>query len=460
MPNRFLPEIFSNLKLTCDPIASSNQIVQIQHLPSYFDVSGLAAASFLAIGEALKSLLSSQSSALTPTLVIDQRLASHWFSSSLHLINRPQPTGWDPIAGDYQTANGWIRLHTNAGHHKAAALAILDVAEDAGHVAKAVRSWDGAELEASIVDAGGCAAQMRSIDDWREHAQGSALHQEPLLAWSFGPDKAKPRFSISNPYRPLEGLKVLDLTRVIAGPVATRALAGFGAKVLRIDPVNWNEPGLYEDITIGKRCAHLDLNTTTDRRKFEVLLAQTDVLIHGLRGDALARLGYSIEYMRAINSSLIDVAHNAYGWTGPWVNRRGFDSLVQMSAGIADFGMKAAHAEKPTPLPVQALDHATGNLVAAAAIMALKDAIDQSCAISVRTSLARVGAMLAQSAKPNIERALAPVAQNDFSPEIEQTHKGGARRLKPAIELLEAPQRWDVAAGPLRASLPNWGDST
>jgi len=453
---QFLPQIFDSLNLDRDPDASYEQVKNVQHLKSCFDVSGLAASSYLALGEALKSLLSQQFPALTPTLEVDQRLASLWFGASLHLDEGENPAGWDPIAGDYQSVSGWIRLHTNAPHHKAAALRVLNVPEDRDLVATAVRKWNGTDLENAIVCAGGCAAQMRSLEDWREHPQGRAVQQEPLVGWSFGQDTVQPNFSVRNPERPLEGLKVLDLTRVIAGPVATRALAGFGAQVLRVDPERWQEPGLFEELTIGKRCTKLDLKDAVDKAGFEQLVGEADLLIHGLRGDALAGLGFSVPDLRRINPALIDVAHNAYGWTGPWANRRGFDSLVQMSSGIADFGMKSTQSLKPHPLPVQALDHATGYLVAAAAIMAIKHAKRESCAVSARTSLARVSALLSPTASSGEIEDFVPLCQNDFTSVVERTHLGDAYRLKPAISLTGIPHHWQSKACALRSSLPSW----
>lgn len=164
----------------------------------------------------------------------------------------------------------------------------------------------------------------------------------------------------SDARRPLAGIKVLDFTRVLAGPVATRFLAGLGADVLRIDPPEWDEPGVVPDVILGKRCARLDLHTAEDRRVFEALLARADIVVHGYRPGAMARLGYDEGERRTINPGLVDVSLCAYGWTGPWAGRRGFDSLVQMSIGIAEAGMRWQQAERPVPLPVQALDHATG----------------------------------------------------------------------------------------------------
>ncbi|MBX9720412.1 MAG: CoA transferase, partial [Candidatus Obscuribacterales bacterium] len=268
------------------------------------------------------------------------------------------PAPWDPIAGDYRSNDGWIRLHTNAPHHRKAAEKILGAHDDRSNMARAVSGWSAQELETAIVDAGGCAAEMRSGSAWIEHPQGIAVASEPLV--QFKTTETKTEWSWTpTPSRPLAGLRVLDLTRVLAGPVATRFLAGYGANVLRIDPPTWEEPGVVPEVTLGKKCARLDLRNQNDRKCFEELLSQTDILIHGYRPGALDALGYGSAERRALSPGLIDVSLSAYGGSGPWAARRGFDSLVQMSTGIAEAGMNWRKTDKPIPLPVQALDHAT-----------------------------------------------------------------------------------------------------
>ena len=163
------------------------------------------------------------------------------------------------------------------------------------------------------------------------------------------------------------------MTRVLAGPVATRFLAGFGAEVLRIDLPGWDEPAIVPDVTLGKHCARLDLRQPRDRNTWEGLLQAADVLVHGYRPGALAGLGLDAEQRRALCPGLVDVSLDAYGWDGPWRGRRGFDSLMQMSCGIAAAGMTMLNRDRPTPLPVQALDHATSYIMAAAAVRGLTD---------------------------------------------------------------------------------------
>ena len=218
----------------------------------------------------------------------------------------------------------------------------------------------GNDLETAIVEAGGVAAAMRSRAEWKAHSQGVAVASEPLVAWTNARRIQRSAAAGEVPGAPLEGLRVLDLTRVLAGPVATRTLAGFGASVLRIDPPGWDEPNVVPDITLGKTCATLDLRDIGPRQIFERLFAKrmswcTDI------GPARWKVWASgSEWRRSIAPNVIEVCLDAYGWSGPWAGRRGFDSLVQMSSGIADAGMTWANANKPTPLPVQALDHATG----------------------------------------------------------------------------------------------------
>lgn len=147
------------------------------------------------------------------------------------------------MAGDYRTVDGWIRLHTNAPHHRDAALSVLDAPIEREAVAAAVARWRADDLEGAVVAAGGCAAAMRSPEAWGLHPQGAAVALEPLVAWEIG-ETGPDGLAAARADRPLAGLRVLDLTRILAGPVATRVLAGFGATVLRLDPPGWEEPSL------------------------------------------------------------------------------------------------------------------------------------------------------------------------------------------------------------------------
>ncbi len=413
-------------------------------LPSYFDVTGLAVASV--------SLAASELAALTQAhhVSVDKRHALQWFDMTVRPIGWTMPSAWDAIAGDYQTSDGWIRLHTNAPHHRDAALDILGCTADRESVAREVAAWSACDLEQAIVANNGCAAEMRGIDAWQDHPQGRAVAREPLIHWETSHQTA-------HSAKPLHQIRILDLTRVLAGPVATRFLAGFGATVLRIDPPNWNEAAVETEVTLGKQCAGLDLTCETDRTVFAGLIAQADVLVHGYRPAALEQLGFGRARRHALNPDLIDVSLNAYGWTGPWANRRGFDSLVQMSSGIASEGMRRSGRSKPTPLPVQALDHATGYLMAAAVMRALRHRALTGSVLRARLSLARTAHLLISGGAQDLTPSLADETDDDLAPGIERTGWGPARRIAFPVRLDNQPAKWPTAAHPLRSHPPTWG---
>ncbi|KWU50812.1 CoA transferase [Pseudomonas palleroniana] len=423
-------------------------------LPSTFAVTELAVASIGAAGQAVAQLVQQQTGRL-PAVTVDQRLASFWFSSSIRPVGWQVPPLWDPVAGDYASADGWIRLHTNAPHHRAAAESILGKVTDRTDMAGKVATWNAADLEQAIVDAGGCAAQMRSWQAWQTHPQGLAVNAEALVQRrTFDTVTEQPW--LGSVARPLAGIKVLDLTRVLAGPVASRFLAGLGADVLRIDSPSWNEPGVVPEMTLGKRCARLDLKSAEGRQIFETLLKDADILFHGYRADALEHLGYNAEELQRLAPGLIDASLNAYGWSGPWRNRRGFDSLVQMSSGIAEAGMAWQQADRPVPLPVQALDHATGYLLAAGAIQALSERLKTGRGGSARLSLARTAKLLVDAGQVPAQPALRAEGPDDQGLVVEPTAWGPAHRLLAPLSISGTPLQWELPAGELGSHRPQW----
>ena len=451
-------------------------------LPSVFAVTDLAAASMGATGLALSSLIDAMNERLAlggrqtanaerveantlalarhpASVMVDRRLASGWFGYSL------RPEGWQPadtkdqVMGDHRAQDGWVRLHTNAPHHLAAALRALSLDAQCTRedVTRAVATWQADALEAKVLAEKGCAATMRSWKAWQQHPQGQAVLSEPLVHWQAGTLRRDPGWSF-NGSRPLQGLKVLDMTRVLAGPAATRLLAGLGAEVLRIDPPWWDEPTLAPEMTLGKRCARIDLRTQSGQAQWRALLSQADIFVHGYRSDALSSLGWDALARQALRPGLVDISLDAYGFSGPWNQRRGFDRLVQMSLGIAYAGQQLTNASKPTPLPVQALDHATGYILATAALRGLETRLKTGHGSIARASLARTAALLMTTQKPQgtLGEALAPESAADLAPTIEQTYWGSARRLRWPVEVTGVSMQWDIPAGPLGSAKPVW----
>jgi len=423
-------------------------------LPSIFAVSDLAAASVGAAALAIVEFLE-RSTGRPAEAQVDRRLASFWFASSIKPVGWSLPATWDAIAGDYAVKDGWIKLHTNAPHHREAVLAVLDVQAEKTAVTRALRGWQADKLESAVVAEGGCAAAMRSLAAWADHPQGRCVSKEPLV-WREEIGRADRNAHPVNPARPLSGIRVLDLTRILAGPVATRFLAGFGAEVLRIDPIDWSEPSLEPEVTLGKRCAHLDLRKSEGQERLLSLLSQADIIIHGYRPGALDGLGLGADAREQARPGLIDICLDAYGWTGPWAGRRGFDSLVQMSSGIADAGMRNRGTDRPTPLPVQALDHATGYIMAAAAVRGLTEKLVSGVGMRARASLARTGALLAAYQAHQAESPFKTPDSCDFSADEEATVWGPAHRMRPPVSLSTCHMSWDRPATQLGSSKPEW----
>jgi crotonobetainyl-CoA:carnitine CoA-transferase CaiB-like acyl-CoA transferase len=364
------------------------------------------------------------------------------------------------MSRDFPTADGrWIRFQANYPHLRAAALAVLGTGEDGEAIASAVAGAKADELEAAVIAGGGAAAASRTTEEWAAHPQGTAVAAEPLLAIA----EADSRDTVNGdwrpvPERPLAGLRVLDMTRVLAGPMATRLLAGFGAQVLRVDPPDYDEPnGIGSgELTLGKRCAELDLKTADGRAWFAHLLAGADLLVHGLRPGALEGLGFDAATRQAVSPGLVEVTLSAYGWTGPWRGRRGFDTLVQQSTGMALAGGAWAGTGAPYRWPLSILDHSAGYLMAAAAVAAVARRARTGHGSVSRVSLARVAHWLtsgpAQDDEPELELPL----PGPLDPAVYDSPAGPVRRLRWPLQVSGVPFRFDRPGDPFGSSTPRW----
>ncbi|MGV8925570.1 MAG: CoA transferase [Ewingella sp.] len=453
--------LYSQLTTTANaPLPAELQVSGTGHFPCAYPVTEFATASIALASMALAALMI-ESGVPVPSIDVDRRRASLWFSTSFSPRGWALPPVWDAIAGDYVTADGWIRLHTNAPAHRKVVETVLGHHPDRQSLALVVKKWHKQALEQAIVESAGCAAQMRSPQEWQQHIQGKSVAQEPLFQHAFFSAQPKPDWPVSG-QRPLQGIRVLDLTRIIAGPVATRFLAGFGADVLRIDPFGWDEASQEPEVTLGKRCARLNLHNRQDRHTFEQLLREADVIVHGYRAGALQKLGYGTEQRRMLSPGLVDVCLNAYGWSGPWRERRGFDSLVQMSCGIAEQGMRWADSQKPFPLPVQGLDHATGYLMAATVLHGLTQRLRSGQGSETRLSLARTAIELMQCStadSSNLNPDIGHTVKSDYASTPEHTQWGEGWRLLPPVMLAGTAMTWDFAASTLGSAQAEWRET-
>ncbi|WP_020494916.1 CoA transferase [Sciscionella marina] len=342
---------------------------------------------------------------------VDLAHAAESFRSERHLRilgAEPEPL-WSGVSGLYRCADGWVRVHGNYPHHSVAALRALG-AGDAERMTAVIAGMPAVAVEEAVLAEGGAAAALRSRADWLAHEQGRALAGEPLVGF----DRLGPAPARSEPAgaRPLSGIRVLDLTHVIAGPVCGRVLAAHGAEVLRIDAEHL--PAVHTlvvDTGFGKRSANLDLRTDPGRARLRELVADADVLVQSYRPGSLAAKGFGARELAELRPGLVTVELDAYGWRGPWARRRGFDSLVQLASGIAHEGAVAAGEDKPRPLPAQALDHATGWLAALGAVTALRRRARGGGTWRVRLSLARTGQWLDGLGRKETEAGDAEIAR-------------------------------------------------
>lgn len=332
-----------------------------------------------------------------PAARVDDGAVATAFLSERHLlINGRAPVNFAPLSRFWRTADGWVRTHANYPHHRARLLAALGVGEDAAAVEAALAERSALDVEEAVYAAGGLAVALRSPEEWAAHPQAAEVAKRPLVEQG-RLDTARARALAPldpSPLLPAAGLRVLDLTRVLAGPVATRTLALLGADVLRLDAPRLPElPDQHADTGLGKRSATLDL--AADRQTFEELLAVADVVVTGYRPGALDRFGLSAEALAERRPGVVVAQLSAWGAYGPWRERRGFDSLVQAATGIAAL---EGSAERPGALPAQALDHGTGYLLAAAVLRALTEQADEGGSRFVRLALARTARWLTDGA--------------------------------------------------------------
>jgi crotonobetainyl-CoA:carnitine CoA-transferase CaiB-like acyl-CoA transferase len=296
----------------------------------------------------------------------------------------PQDHLSNPTIGLYRTGDGWFFVHGGVPSLKDGLLRVLGCAPTKVSVERAMLRWTSADLEDALAAAGFCGAAVRTRREWLNHPQGVAMSGAPaveILRSGYSPVRRPAPGS-----RPLEGVRVLDLTRILAGPTCGRLLAEQGADVLRISsPVH---PDLFNcliDTGHGKRHSYCDLTTSAGAARLRSLLLGADVVIDGYRSGALERLGFGVRALQKLRPGLVVVSINCYGHLGPWKPRRGFEQLAQVATGMAV--ANRTPDGRPQLLPVSFHDYTTGYLAAHGAIKALTRRATEGGDYWVRASL-------------------------------------------------------------------------
>ena len=428
-------------------------------LPSSFRVAAAAQVSIAAAGLAAAQIWQLRSGQ-SQGVAVDMRHAVVECRSEryLRVDGKPPPPSWDPTAGIYKTGDGrFVRLHTNFRHHRAAVCKVLNCKPERPDIQAALMQRDGEAFETSAYAGGAVVAMMRSREEWSDLPHAKALAGLPLVSIEKIGEAAPKPWPAGD--RPLAGLRVLDLSRVIAGPVAGRTLAAHGADVLLVSGPDMPAiPWLTIDTGRGKLTSFVELKNEAGRGTLRDLLASAHIFSQGYRPRALASLGFSPEEAASINPGIVYVSLSAYGHAGPWAERRGFDSLVQTSTGFNHAEGQAADVEGPKELPAQMLDHATGYMMAFGAMMAKARQAREGGSWHVRVSLAQTGRWFW-----NLGRVADGFATEDFSgemvtPYIEEMPSGFGplRAVSHAAVLSKTPAFWARPAMPLGSHAPQW----
>ena len=388
---------------------------------------------------------------------VDRHAAAASLRSNTYVRrNGEKPVSWDPLTGHYSTRDGrHMFIHTNHAHHRAGALRVAGAEADSREaLAAAVARWDGLALEEAIA-AGNCVGGLtRSRNEWKAHPHGVAIAKLPLIdivKIGDAPVRALPKGD-----RPLSGVRVLDLTRVLAGPTSGRVLAENGADVLHVvAPHLPYQTELLMDTGHGKRCTWIDLRDASGAESLKGLIRDADIFTQGYRPGTLAARGFSPEQVAALRPGIVCVSICAYGHEGPWAERRGFDSIVQNVTGLA--ATQGTLAE-PRNMPVQALDYIAGYLGALGAMVALARRVEQGGSWLVRVSLVQVAHWLASLGTVDASAGMADLPEHELAPLLMESDGllGHLRHLKPVIQFGDTPAFYAKPAEPLGTSPARW----
>ena len=370
------------------------------------------------------------------------------------------------IAGEDRTAaagfypagdDRWVYLHSGFPHNTAGLLKLLGVRDDRRAVARALRRQPAAAWEEKIADAGLCGAMVRTADEWDASAAGRQLASRPVVEIvQMGESPPEPFPGTAD--RPLTGTRVLDLTRVLAGPTCARTLAAYGAEALRIGADHLPSIPLFVvDTGLGKRAASLDLSAPSGRSGLRRLIRRSDVFSQGYRTGAMERHGFGVNEVVRQRPGIVYVSINCYGHEGEWRTRPGWEQLAQTVTGMAVRQGKHLKTSGPTLLPAAVNDYITGYLAALGTLVALERRARSGGSYWVRVSLARTAMWVRGLGERNgpAARPLNPTELAAFSTTTDSAW-GPLTHLAPAVALDNARVGWDRPPSPLGSDRPRF----
>jgi crotonobetainyl-CoA:carnitine CoA-transferase CaiB-like acyl-CoA transferase len=404
---------------------------------------------------------------------IDVRHAAAGLRSS-HYLQRPGPEGaFKPVVNKNHEAmiaitQPWptkdgrhVLTHFGLPNLQARMQKLLGCEPDPSSVARAVAKWDALDLEAAIDEARVCGGMVRSNAEWLAHPHGQALAAKPIVEiLKIGDSDPEP---LPTGGRPLSGIRALDLTRILAGPMAARTLAEHGADVLMVAAERLPQiPEHVIDTSHGKRSCFLDLTQREDAARLKSLIRSADVFSQGYRPDAISKLGFGPEAVAALRPGIVYASINCYGADGPFSHRGGWEQVAQTMTGLCHEGRTAARPDGPALLPAAACDYTTGYLAAYGILLALAKRAQEGGSYHVRVSLCQSGMFIYRQGKvafPGLGLDLSPAELDAIR--IESRPKSGPlRHLGPVMKLSESPPHWTRPTPQLGGDAPEWLDAT
>jgi hypothetical protein len=461
--------LWKTLGLPHDALGSLDLPSDVQCLPSSFKVDILAQSTIATSALAAALFWSVRNASPIPRVTVPAEHACvEYKSERLYTVNgKPASPPWGTIGGFHKATDGYVRIHDSFPNHRQSALRILGLPPNASkeEVSHKVLQWKAVELEAEAFRRGAVITALRSFDQWDALPQARAISDFPISIL---------RLSNSEPYmtlipepkveeRCLQGIRVIEMSRVIAAPVAGKTLAAHGADVIWItSPSLPDLPDIDIDLSRGKRTVQLDITKDEDKAKLLDLLSTADVFLQSYRPGSLAARGLSAEVLTKANPNLIVASLSAYGPDGPWSQNRGFDSLVQTCSGINVAEAERYGDNEPMRvLPCQAFDHGAGYLLATGIMAALYKRATVGGAYEVKVSLAGVMKYMRSLGRYNGRSGF---DRKDFKQpdevkkylELRQTHFGSLEAVTHSAHVEGLLVGWDIMPKPLGSDTADW----